>query len=159
MADFRHFRNDCLAAAGYDLSKKGCADNHLRRVARHCLYLVSPPVPPPLHLGSKKGERRAPADAASPREIHVPQCAWSIAFRARASDLSWRHPIMPCALPSPSTSMVAQNHLPSNRPQIAIRSSRSEEHTYELKSLMRISYAVFCLQKKNHKTYITYNIV
>src|SRR3546814_9948358 len=24
---------------------------------------------------------------------------------------------------------------------------RSEEHTYELKSLMRISYAVFCLQK------------
>src|SRR3546814_1329011 len=26
---------------------------------------------------------------------------------------------------------------------------RSEEHTYELQSLMRISYAVFCLQKKN----------
>src|SRR3546814_6553893 len=26
--------------------------------------------------------------------------------------------------------------------------SRSEEHTYELQSLMRISYAVFCLQKK-----------
>src|SRR3546814_9266592 len=25
---------------------------------------------------------------------------------------------------------------------------RSEEHTYELKSLMRISYAVFCLKKK-----------
>src|SRR3546814_7546641 len=30
--------------------------------------------------------------------------------------------------------------------------SRSEEHTSELQSLMRISYAVFCLQKKNtHK--------
>src|SRR3546814_3748411 len=27
-------------------------------------------------------------------------------------------------------------------------SSRSEEHTSELQSLMRISYAVFCLQKK-----------
>src|SRR3546814_4678410 len=27
---------------------------------------------------------------------------------------------------------------------------RSEEHTSELQSLMRISYAVFCLQKKNH---------
>src|SRR3546814_4649585 len=26
---------------------------------------------------------------------------------------------------------------------------RSEEHTSELQSLMRISYAVFCLQKKN----------
>src|SRR3546814_8919210 len=29
---------------------------------------------------------------------------------------------------------------------------RSEEHTSELPSLMRISYAVFCLQKKNTKT-------
>src|SRR3546814_6284851 len=29
---------------------------------------------------------------------------------------------------------------------------RSEEHTSELQSLMRISYAVFCLQKKNTPT-------
>src|SRR3546814_1562326 len=29
--------------------------------------------------------------------------------------------------------------------------SRSEEHTSELQSLMRISYAVFCLKKKNNK--------
>src|SRR3546814_9054708 len=29
---------------------------------------------------------------------------------------------------------------------------RSEEHTSELQSLMRISYAVFCLNKKKHKT-------
>src|SRR3546814_8948868 len=39
--------------------------------------------------------------------------------------------------------------------QTAIISSilRSEEHTSELQSLMRISYAVFCLKKKNtHKT-------
>src|SRR3546814_6081637 len=36
---------------------------------------------------------------------------------------------------------------------------RSEEHTSELQSLMRISYAVFCLKKKSkikiHNTYIT----
>src|SRR3546814_4754840 len=32
---------------------------------------------------------------------------------------------------------------------------RSEEHTSELQSLMRISYAVFCLKKKNTDTYIT----
>src|SRR3546814_8306595 len=31
---------------------------------------------------------------------------------------------------------------------------RSEEHTSELQSLMRISYAVFCLTKKNKKYYI-----
>src|SRR3546814_10904452 len=35
-------------------------------------------------------------------------------------------------------------------PRIAARrSDRSEEHTSELQSLMRISYAVFCLKKKN----------
>src|SRR3546814_8359818 len=32
------------------------------------------------------------------------------------------------------------------------RQGRSEEHTSELQSLMRISYAVFCLQKKKHST-------
>src|SRR3546814_1076446 len=30
-------------------------------------------------------------------------------------------------------------------------SGRSEEHTSELQSLMRISYAVFCLKKKNKR--------
>src|SRR3546814_3357881 len=34
---------------------------------------------------------------------------------------------------------------------IAILGKRSEEHTSELQSLMRISYAVFCLKKKKDK--------
>src|SRR3546814_3836691 len=34
---------------------------------------------------------------------------------------------------------------------------RSEEHTSELQSLMRISYAVFCLKKKNTKLYTPNN--
>src|SRR3546814_10627263 len=33
--------------------------------------------------------------------------------------------------------------------------ARSEEHTSELQSLMRISYAVFCLKKKNNKQQLT----
>src|SRR3546814_2958318 len=33
--------------------------------------------------------------------------------------------------------------------------ARSEEHTSELQSLMRISYAVFCLKKKNTKIHLT----
>src|SRR3546814_3274627 len=33
-----------------------------------------------------------------------------------------------------------------------IQRIRSEEHTSELQSLMRISYAVFCLKKKNKST-------
>src|SRR3546814_2457178 len=42
--------------------------------------------------------------------------------------------------------------------QPAAKAERSEEHTSELQSLMRISYAVFCLKKKkqllrkNHRT-------
>src|SRR3546814_1551109 len=34
------------------------------------------------------------------------------------------------------------------RPQTLLQAFRSEEHTSELQSLMRISYAVFCLKKK-----------
>src|SRR3546814_8405128 len=45
-----------------------------------------------------------------------------------------------------------------------VNTTRSEEHTSELQSLMRISYAVFCLKKnttitqnnKKHKPYYTY---
>src|SRR3546814_3570568 len=33
---------------------------------------------------------------------------------------------------------------------VQLRSIRSEEHTSELQSLMRISYAVFCLKKKKN---------
>src|SRR3546814_9319684 len=38
---------------------------------------------------------------------------------------------------------------------------RSEEHTSELQSLMRISYAVFCLKKKNRRRrhYKTHHII
>src|SRR3546814_7899883 len=39
---------------------------------------------------------------------------------------------------------------------IAFPDTRSEEHTSELQSLMRISYAVFCLKKKTYK--ITHKI-
>src|SRR3546814_10306975 len=50
------------------------------------------------------------------------------------------------------------------RPSSLKSTQRSEEHTSELQSLMRISYAVFCLKKKttthlsthNNSTYIIY---
>src|SRR3546814_5072367 len=45
---------------------------------------------------------------------------------------------------------------PTARPGLEILElgggDRSEEHTSELQSLMRISYAVFCLKKKKHHT-------
>src|SRR3546814_8658475 len=47
------------------------------------------------------------------------------------------------------------HQLPVNQPKVPVNSymmdGRSEEHTSELQSLMRISYAVFCLKKKNKK--------
>src|SRR3546814_5212256 len=45
---------------------------------------------------------------------------------------------------------------PHPRAALRLRRRRSEEHTSELQSLMRISYAVFCLKKKNTTTQHTY---
>src|SRR3546814_6638730 len=39
--------------------------------------------------------------------------------------------------------------------QAGLDETRSEEHTSELQSLMRISYAVFCLKKKKTETQVT----
>src|SRR3546814_6770786 len=44
-----------------------------------------------------------------------------------------------------------QNHRQKIRPTPRPVAQRSEEHTSELQSLMRISYAVFCLKKKNKR--------
>src|SRR3546814_7229239 len=53
---------------------------------------------------------------------------------------------------APGTLADGLNQLPQFRgsdvPQAGGVSARSEEHTSELQSLMRISYAVFCLKKK-----------
>src|SRR3546814_2664087 len=48
-----------------------------------------------------------------------------------------------------------QNHLLGDLFETAVR---SEEHTSELQSLMRISYAVFCLKKKNKLKQHTPNV-
>src|SRR3546814_5539476 len=41
---------------------------------------------------------------------------------------------------------------PKSKPAAKSQKKRSEEHTSELQSLMRISYAVFCLKKKKQRT-------
>src|SRR3546814_9309177 len=56
---------------------------------------------------------------------------------------------------SPSTARQHHRHgrhgwaRPFQGSTMALCGSRSEEHTSELQSLVRISYAVFCLKKKN----------
>src|SRR3546814_7562150 len=54
------------------------------------------------------------------------------------------------ALPALRSSAALRARL--SRPARVPLRSRSEEHTSELQSLMRISYAVFCLQKKTRQT-------
>src|SRR3546814_3803891 len=58
-------------------------------------------------------------------------------------------PILTCrSVPLPA----GRRPVRQGRPTCPGSCSRSEEHTSELQSLMRISYAVFCLKKKNKKT-------
>src|SRR3546814_7251903 len=52
-----------------------------------------------------------------------------------------------CQKKSKPTSIVG----PYPRPAIAAASPRSDEHTSELQSLIRISYAVMCLKKKTYE--------
>src|SRR3546814_9618421 len=52
-----------------------------------------------------------------------------------------------------ATGLAIQHRAPRHEGEFpALLDKRSEEHTSELQSLMRISYAVFCLKKKKHNT-------
>src|SRR3546814_3081152 len=78
--------------------------------------------------------------------IRVP-CRRSLASAASERE-SWPHSsavsIPAAAALLAASSLVAMPPVPS-------APARSEEHTSELQSLMRISYAVFCLKKKKNK--------
>src|SRR3546814_8307852 len=73
------------------------------------------------------------------RRIPTARCAHAAA-RSRATSTTPRSAAAP-DLRSPC------RREPRGNP---VGAARSEEHTSELQSLMRISYAVFCLKKKKH---------
>src|SRR3546814_9161333 len=60
-----------------------------------------------------------------------------------------------CTMPS-STPMMSTGSSSGAEASARIH-SRSEEHTSELQSLMRISYAVFCLKKKTYRKHDKHN--
>src|SRR3546814_6756950 len=66
-------------------------------------------------------------------------------------DIELRVVSFPLTRNSPNSAQISSNE--------AERTPRSEEHTSELQSLMRISYAVFCLKQHNkiNKQDITYH--
>src|SRR3546814_3054379 len=69
--------------------------------------------------------------------------------------------IEPLARPTSSSLPMKRSALDRLRSRVAsartatVSVCRSEEHTSELQSLMRISYAVFCLKKKNTTPHTT----
>src|SRR3546814_9605878 len=56
------------------------------------------------------------------------------------------------AEPDGYTLLFSYEGFHTGSPALSTNQGRSEEHTSELQSLMRISYAVFCLKKKNYIT-------
>src|SRR3546814_4994275 len=98
-------------------------------------------------LGPDAGERRrrGRANEPYPTEFGIAHRELS---RATSAGLKARH----------EAARVNRQSSPSSSPGddccaalacLLPRAKRSEEHTSELQSLMRISYAVFCLKKKN----------
>src|SRR3546814_4623353 len=100
---------------------------------------------------------RATGDAAPAGAEHEGQ-----AYRERAADEVVRHahvtalPWRPARLPRPRRSLPRRGSgriSPYRRARGWSWGGRSEEHTSELQSLMRISYAVFCSTTKKAKSY------
>src|SRR3546814_7890459 len=107
------------------------------------------------HAGGAQpfGDAQHPADVAEPvpqlpgeqdGTVHGRRRAASSASAARTR----------ASTPSQSPKVVCRNSLALGYQGLSSRSTRSEEHTSELQSLMRISYAVFCLKKKKNKQLI-----
>src|SRR3546814_18156586 len=109
------------------------------------LYTASHRYP---HVLSQLSPHRHPPAFPSPRRSCAsPTCPirWTSAPE-RCSAIARDSCSTPCCGPSGSNGRTSTSR-PSSCPA---RRARSEEHTSELQSLMRISYAVFCLKKKKH---------
>src|SRR3546814_6294288 len=96
------------------------------------MHLCRPQVPRVYHTGYQIPTRRQGGTTAFSKTDSRHLSDHQMSARQRR----WMDPAMPSAL----RQSVPPRH-----------GSRSEEHTSELQSLMRISYAVFCLNKKNKK--------
>src|SRR3546814_5129843 len=107
------------------------------------------PLSPPLDHRSRPGpavEREHPPEGLGPR-LHVAQPLATWVVDARWPDAVVDHPEADVGV---DHDLDVDPRGPGVAGHVAQRlTKRSEEHTSELQSLMRISYAVFCLTKKN----------
>src|SRR3546814_4953974 len=101
------------------------------------------PLPSPTTTNTAKPKRLPPLTVLLTRLI------WT-SFSISSSPCSSSRPRRSSRRPRPPRSPPRPPRSPP-RPRRPRPSCRSEEHTSELQSLMRISYAVFCLKKKTSK--------
>src|SRR3546814_4935535 len=96
----------------------------------------------------------APRGSAFPRSAHHPPARYGLS----AAPAAYRLPPGYETARRPRAARPSRLHAPPAANSVAAAAAahrppapRSEEHTSELQSLMRISYAVFCLKKKKTK--------
>src|SRR3546814_4747295 len=118
-----------------------------------CPLAVLPPLVIPAKAGIRSPSRSGgPPPAARSRgrdaakrcglRVHAPRAPPTAAAPAAPSA---------AAASCPAPAAPAQRRSPPSARCAGQDAARSEEHTSELQSLMRISYAVFCLKKKTHE--------
>src|SRR3546814_5992234 len=91
--------------------------------------------------------RRSPHDRNCPALYAIAMATCDSARQAHGALNRLQRLARPCRWRRYCAPATARLHAPC--PAVLLR---SEEHTSELQSLMRISYAVFCLKKKNTQT-------
>src|SRR3546814_6714797 len=71
-------------------------------------------------------------------------------FSSTSTKRCWKLSVKPSEAKSNTTDSRSRMRITTDSPKLVgtVDKRRSEEHTSELQSLMRISYAVFCLKKK-----------
>src|SRR3546814_9744801 len=108
-------------------------------------YVHTLSLPDALPNGLGRGAlygHRGRHDLASGRDRHRPRCVAGSRTQAAGGGRRIPEPARPA---------------PYRRSLRSAAGARSEEHTSELQSLMRISYAVFCLKKKKNKEGATHD--
>src|SRR3546814_274928 len=99
--------------------------------------------------GIKRMDSRARADGA---QLFIQFSDWSKDVAIAASNARERLDAIRDELPDDLQRYFVMKFSTTDQPVLRVRlAARSEEHTSELQSLMRISYAVFCLKQKKKK--------
>src|SRR3546814_10431261 len=104
------------------------------------------------HVSTGTGTMNSSLLGATSLLLLIPAIAAAQDAKPRPEDTEQWSPAVPVVLPG----KLEATPPPSDAIVLFDGTARSEEHTSELQSLLRISYAVFCLKKKN-KTNKTIN--